>query len=120
MGYQALAKHAGLTINLSDIKGRYRPKPLKPSDLPSDSEIEQIWESLRSPGWRWVYGMLATYGLRPHEVFRIADYGGIGSETGQISIIDDSKTGARDVWPLPDKWRHQFELANVTLPNIRI
>lgn len=120
MVYQALAKHAGLTIDLSDIKGNYKPKPLKSSALPSDSEIEQIWESLRSPGWRWVYGMLATYGLRPHEVFRIADYRGIASETGQISMIDDSKTGARDVWPLPDAWRHQFELANVTLPNIRI
>ncbi|MDV3351267.1 hypothetical protein QGP82_21365 [Leptothoe sp. LEGE 181152] len=120
MVYQALGKHSGLKVDLSDLRGRYKPKPVRSANVPSDKEIEQIWESLKSPGWRWVYGMLATYGLRPHEVFRIVDHKGIGSKTGKISIMDDSKTGGRDVWPLPDQWRHQFELKNVVLPKIRI
>lgn len=118
MVYTALCKFAGISADFSDIRGNHKPKPVKASDLPSDEEIEQIWDTL-SPGWQWIYGMLATYGLRPHEVFRIADHKGIASPTGKISILDDSKTGGRDVWPLPDKWRAQFNLTTVVLPDIR-
>ena len=70
MVFRQLAKFAGIQVDLKDIKGNYKPKPVNADDVPSDDEIEAIWESIASPGWRWVYGMLATYGLRPHEVFR--------------------------------------------------
>jgi integrase len=120
IAFGQLAKFAGLTVDFSSIKGRYEPKPLSPDDVPSDGEIETIWASIANPGWKWVYGMLATYGLRPHEVFRIANTNGIATDTGKISILDDSKTGRRDVWPLPDRWRSQFNLAEVAFPKIRI
>lgn len=120
MVFRQVAKFAGLTVDFSQVRGRYRPTPVSPDDLPSDDEIEAIWEGIANPGWRWVYGMLATYGLRPHEVFRIANPATISSETGKITILDDSKTGRRDVWPLPDRWRGQFDLAKVILPRIRI
>ena len=103
--FNQLAKFAGVPVDFTNIRGKYKPKPLSADDVPSDEEIEAIWESLKNPGWRWVYGMLATYGLRPHEVFRLTDYKGLSSPTGKISISENSKTGARDVWPLPDKWR---------------
>ncbi len=64
--------------------------------------------------------MLATYDLRPHEVFRIANTKGIANDTGKITILEDSKTGRRDVWPLPNEWRSQFNLAEVVFPRIRI
>ncbi|PSN16262.1 hypothetical protein C7293_03385 [filamentous cyanobacterium CCT1] len=120
MVFKQVAKHAGLTVDFSAIKGKYKPRLLSPDDVPSAEEIEAIWASIPTPGWRWVYGMLATYGLRPHEVFKLARDRGLASETGRITILDDSKTGRRDVWPLPDKWRHQFNLADVVLPNVRI
>jgi integrase len=120
MVFKQVAKFAGVTVDFSAIKGKYKPKAISADDVPSDEEIEVIWESISTPGWQWVYGMLATYGLRPHEVFKIANYKGITSPNGKITILDDSKTGRRDVWPLPDKWRSRFNLAEVVLPAIRI
>lgn len=118
MVFKAVAKFAGVGADFSAIKGKYKPKPI--SDVPSDAEIEAIWESISTPGWRWVYGMLATYGLRPHEVFKIADPKGIASPNGKITVLEDSKTGRRDVWPLPNKWRSRFNLAQQVMPAVRI
>ena len=120
MVFKQLAKFAGQSVDFSTIKGSYKPKPISPDDLPSDEEIEAIWQSITTPGWRWIYGMLATYGLRPHEVFKIADTKGISTPNGKISVMDDSKTGRRDVWPLPDKWREKFNLTEVVMPNIKM
>jgi integrase len=120
MVFRQLAKFAGIEVDFSTIRGKYKPQAVTADSVPSDEEIEAIWESISSPGWKWVYGMLATYGLRPHEAFRIVDSRKIGSDTGKITILEDSKTGVRDVWPLPDRWRLRFNLAEVVLPNIQI
>jgi hypothetical protein len=32
-------------------------------------EIAYHRDKLTNPAWQWVYGMMATYGLRNHEVF---------------------------------------------------
>jgi len=113
MVYRQLAKLADVEVDFNAIQGNYKPKPVSANDVLSDAEIEALWESLTNPGWSWVYRMLATYGLRTHEVFRLSDSRSISSSTGKISILDNSKTGARDVWPLPDKWRLQFRLEEV-------
>ncbi len=118
MVFKQVAKLAGVSVDLSAIRGRYSPALLSPGDVPTDDEIEAAWGAL-SPSWRWVYGMLATYGLRPHEAFKVAPQG-LDAATGKIAILDDSKTGRRDVWPLPERWRYLFELDKVKLPNIRI
>jgi integrase len=120
MVFKQVAKFAGIEVDFSQIRGRYKPVEVTPDDLPSDEEIEAIWAGIANPGWRWVYGMLATYGLRPHEVFRIASFATIGSETGKITILDESKTGRRDVWPLPEKWRVEFDLGKVIFPKVKI
>ncbi len=120
MVFKQVAKFAGVDVDFRAIKGKYKPKPISSDDVPSDEEIEAIWASISTPGWKWVYGMLATYGLRPHEVFKIANPGGIAKPNGKITILDDSKTGRRDVRPLPDKWRSRFNLAHMVLPAVRI
>ncbi|MEL6137208.1 MAG: site-specific integrase [Cyanobacteria bacterium J06628_6] len=123
MVYKALCKFAGIPATFLDLKGArggYNPEPFRQEDLPSDDEIEQIWATIRNPGWRWVYGMMATYGLRPHEVLKLVDYTTISTETGVITTRKDTKTGIRNIWPLPDRWRHRFELAEVVLPEIDV
>lgn len=55
MVFNALCKFAGLSVNLSALNKGYSPKPVRSSDLPSDEEIVQIWESLKGSGWEWVY-----------------------------------------------------------------
>ncbi|NEZ61091.1 hypothetical protein [Adonisia turfae] len=119
MVFTALCKFAKVPVDLKDLGKGYTAKPVKPDDLPTDEKIETIWESLKGTTWEWAYGMMATYGLRPHEIFAIIDPVGVATKTGKISIAEDSKTGQRDVWPLPDRWRERFNLANVIMPNIR-
>ncbi|MEH2242451.1 MAG: hypothetical protein V7K85_06820 [Nostoc sp.] len=66
---------------------------------------------------RWVYGMLATYGLRNHEVFRL-DFGAIARGDYIININENSKTGSRSVWPCYPEWFEEFQLENVVLPKV--
>jgi hypothetical protein len=37
--------------------------------LPSDEVIVEWYDRIPNPTWRYVYGIMATYGLRNHEVF---------------------------------------------------
>jgi integrase len=88
-----------------------------PRDLPTDITIAQTFYEIKSPAWRWVYGMLATYGLRNHEIFRL-DLGAIANGNYIISISDNSKTGSRQVWPCYPEWFEEFDLQNVVLPKV--
>lgn len=95
------------------LKGKYKPK----SDryVPNDEEIERIWESINNPNWRWIFGILATYGLRPHELFHI-DL----SKLPVIKVAEDTKSGARSVYPVPAHWLEKFDLAHGNLPNFNL
>ena len=120
MVFSQLARFADIEVDFKAIQGKYQPRKLSIGDIPLDDEIEAIWASIKNPGWRWVYGVIATYGLRPHEVFHIIDVKNINSPNGKISIPEETKTGYRDVWPLPNKWREKFRLADVVFPAIRV
>ncbi|WP_040656626.1 hypothetical protein [Rubidibacter lacunae] len=61
----ALARVADISVDLQDLKGSYRPAKVSPKSLPSDREIAQIHASITGTSWRWFYGMMATFGLRP-------------------------------------------------------
>lgn len=72
--------------------------------VPTDAEIID-WVERASAAASWYFGMMATYGLRPHEV-----------ESSQLidrdycQVQDDTKTGFRTVVPVPRKWVAQFRL----------
>jgi len=111
-----LARHLKIDDGpIKAIAGKYKPKPVNPSDLPSDEEIVKIWEQLSS-NWKWIYGMMATYGLRPHETFKVD----LSKENDQLiaRVRDDTKTGSRVVLPLPNSWTSLFNLEKVVYPNI--
>jgi integrase len=95
------------------LKGKYKPK----SDryIPDDADIEKIWQAIANPGWRWVFGMLATYGLRPHELFHL-DL----TKMPVIRVLENTKSGARLVYPVPSRWVQHFDLANRSFPNFEI
>ncbi len=93
----ALAKFAQLDYNPSRLAGNYSPKRAAIRDLPNDLAIAQWWYKITNPGWRWVYGMIATYGLRPHEVFRL-DLEQIRNGSNIVSVLENTKTVARLVW----------------------
>lgn len=111
----ALAKFAKIDFDPKPFQGNYSPRKVTPRDLPDDSVIAQWFYKISDPSWRWIYGVLATYGLRPHEVFNL-DWSLIG-QSDIISIVD-GKTGPRRVWPIYPEWPEQFKLAQVHLPAV--
>jgi integrase len=107
--YKALArliKIAGFECDLSKYKGTYNPKNLTPRDIPSDEDIEQMILGIGNKQWRYVFAMMAIYGLRPHEVWHCE------LDLPKIYIDEDTKTGERMVFPMPERWIKLFEIAD--------
>lgn len=112
--YGAIAKFAGLDVKFSELATGCGSKIQR--DLPSDSEIEAMRDSIANPAWQWVFGMLATYGLRPHEVYKL-DCSELESEPGWLRVLPDTKTSDRLILPLQPQWRSDWKLWEVKLPN---
>lgn len=105
---RSLLDLAGLSDHrVKKLAGEIITEAINPRDLIEDSEIEalwlQVWEEDRS--WGWVYGMLATYGLRNHELFHL-DL----SKFPDVRVLQHTKTGERTVPPLYPEWVEKFKL----------
>ncbi|NJR71445.1 MAG: site-specific integrase [Synechococcales cyanobacterium CRU_2_2] len=109
-----LGRFAGLEVDFSELRGSYSAKAVNPRDLPSDAAIVAAWESIKTPGWRWVFGMMATYGLRNCECFFL-DLEAWAGEGHQLHIFA-AKTEAHDSWPFHPEWVERFALKDVQLP----
>ncbi|MBF2072507.1 MAG: site-specific integrase [Synechococcales cyanobacterium C42_A2020_086] len=118
---KALAEflHLDLPIDLKTFWGTYSPSKTQFRELPSDQEIVAVYEQIPNPAWRFVYGMMATYGLRNHEVFFV-DYRQLeqGDPDAMIEVLDTTKTGAHQVWPFYPEWVEHFQLRHPQLPPI--
>ncbi len=108
----ALAKFAGIEIDLKKYAGDYSPKKVSPRDLPTDQQIVNAYYQIANPQWQYVYGLMATYGLRNHEVFHL--------DLTELPILQvrDGKTGARRVWACYPEWVELFDLKNSSLPPV--
>ncbi|ABB56168.1 site-specific integrase [Synechococcus elongatus] len=97
----------------------YGAQTLQPRQLPSDAEILQAFDRIPNPAWRFVFGVMATYGLRNHEVF-FADYSALtqGDPEAVLRVLSTTKTGEHDVWPFLPDWVEQFDLRRIQLPAI--
>ncbi len=114
---------------LAELAGIAFPQLLKPTyslphergeakEVPSDKEAIE-WVQLADRGQpngkalRWYFGMIATYGLRPHEIDHVTmlDDGKV-----QVPWVDSkgrkTKTGFRTVIPIPEDWIELFDLQN--------
>ncbi|MGK7913298.1 MAG: hypothetical protein AB4050_17735 [Synechococcus sp.] len=87
----ALGKFARLDFDPKPYRGKYSPKKVKPRELPDDATIAECFYKIRNPGWRWVHGVMACYGLRPHEAFHVEPES-LREEPG-ILTLRDGKTG---------------------------
>lgn len=102
--------------------GTYSRSKAKLRHLPTDEAIIAAYHQIPNPAWQFVYGMMATYGLRNHEVF-FCDYSRLQQESSALShrsveVLETTKTGQREVWPFPPEWIAQFDLQTVVLPNL--
>ncbi|MGF1535057.1 MAG: site-specific integrase [Elainellaceae cyanobacterium] len=115
-----------LDLELPQLDGRwgsYSRSQTKLRQLPTDEIILEAYHRIPNSAWQFVYGMMATYGLRNHEVF-FCDYSRLlqAQELSQASVevLETTKTGQREVWPFHPEWVTQFNLQEVILPNLTI
>lgn len=109
----ALAKFAGVEFDPRPYRGNYSPARVAPRDLPTDVAIVEARNNVQNPAWQWVFGMMATYGLRNHEVFHV-DL----SAFPRVKVREGTKTGAREVWPCYPEWAEEWGLVNAVLPPV--
>ncbi len=78
--------------------------------LPSDNLIKETWHQIPNPKWKLAYGLMATYGLRNHEVF-FCDLSCFCNGGDKIlRVLPNTKTGEHQVWPFHPSWHELFEL----------
>jgi hypothetical protein len=109
-----------LPIELKSFWGSYGTSHAQPRELPSDELIVATWNTIPNPAWRFVYGIMATYGLRNHEVF-FSDYSALtqSGATPTVQVLATTKTGSHEVWPFYPEWVEQFQLREGHLPAVQ-
>jgi len=118
---KSFAEFLGITLpfDLQKLSGKYSHKYLKPRELPDDETILKCYDLIPNPQWRFVYGVMATFGLRNHEVF-FCDYNTLAQQTrnqqATITVQESTKTGTHEVWAFPPTWIDIFDLRSVNLP----
>lgn len=108
-----------LPLDLKSLSGNYNPSKTQARTLPTDSEILDRFATIPNPAWQFVYGIMATYGLRNHEVF-FCDYSALrqGETLPAIRVLATTKTGEHEVWPFLPEWVDRFNLRDICLPQV--
>jgi integrase len=110
---QQLAEFAGFQIDLKPYAGNYSYRSEKPRDIPNDELIKEWRDRIPNAGWQWVYGMMAAFGLRPHECF-LCEF----IDDLRLRVFNETKTGSRIVRPIPPEWVTEWDLTNVIRPKV--
>jgi integrase len=106
-----LCEYSGLEIDLSAYQGDYEPEP---REIPDDAFIVEWRNKIPNHNWQWVYGMMAAFGLRPHEVFRCEFIDSL-----RLKVYQDTKTGSRITRAIHPHWAQEWELINVKAPRVQ-
>jgi integrase len=116
-----LAKFAGLDADFKSLTGSYSSRAVDPRRLPDDEAIARCFHKIKNPQWQYVYGLIATFGLRPHEVFFL-DVAELTSGGETVSILpglsQTKKHRTRKVWALYPEWIDAFRLREGDLPPV--
>ncbi len=108
----ALARHLKLELpkNWKQLQSGYGIHESNFRELPNDEEILNSFQSIPNPKWRFVFGLMATYGLRNHEVF-FSDLSCLKKNGDKIlRVFPNTKTGEHQVWPFHPEWVSLFKL----------
>ncbi|NJM23169.1 MAG: integrase [Richelia sp. SL_2_1] len=123
-------------IKIIDSYATRLPQPTL-RQIPTDEEIVNGFSTIGKPlsshaskdvtlpeQWQWLYGMLATYGLRPHELFAV-NLEAFTDTNNQFhlvylnpSLTGGTKTGERScgIPPIYPHWVELFDLKNIRFP----
>jgi integrase len=109
-----LAKFAGLEVNLKGYGDGYNPSKVEIRDLPTDAEVVEIWLTIPNKAWQNFYGIMAAFGLRPHEVWHL-DL----TEFPDLLVLEETKTGERLTRAVPKDYLEIFNLSSkLELPKL--
>jgi integrase len=108
---QQLCTYSGLEMDLSAYQGDYEPEP---REIPNDDFIVEWRNKIPNRNWQWVYGMLAAFGLRPHEVFRCEFIDPL-----RLKVYQDTKTGSRITRAIHPNWAQEWDLVDVRTPKVQ-
>ncbi|MBD2345612.1 site-specific integrase [Anabaena subtropica] len=121
------------TFNIEIDLSQYSKMPNRNSrNIPTDSEIllgitkfedylttrgNQVNQDVKDSWqlWRWTYGMLAVFGLRPREIFINPNIDWwLSKENIDLTwkVDKECKTGERQALPLHKEWIDEFDLRN--------
>ena len=122
----ALARHLNLELpeNWKQLQSGYGIHESNFRKLPTDEEIINNFKLIPNQKWRFVFGLMATYGLRNHEVF-FSDLSCLKKDGDKIlRVFPNTKTGEHQVWPFHPEWVALFELDKTSnafdlLPSIK-
>ena len=108
---------------IEELMGRYKSaydqSKVKERIVPSDAEIIELLPVIINDEWRYAFGMMATYGLRNHEVWSShTEERQIGDTRTLVCVVRSGKTGARVAYPVPGEWTDLFNLRDGQLPNV--
>ena len=99
-----------LPIEWKEMSRGYGLKKASFRDLPNDNTIKEIWANIPNKSWQYVFALMATYGLRNHEVF-FCDLSSVTLEKDKIiRVLPTTKTGEHQVWPFHPDWVEIFGL----------
>jgi integrase len=113
----ALAAHGGIPLpeQWRERSNGYGLHVARFRQLPLDGAILKLVERIPNPGWRLAYGLMATYGLRNHEVF-FCDLSALAPGGDRVlRVLPTTKTGEHQVWPFQPEWVERFELERLGL-----
>ena len=61
-----------LDLDLLRKASKYKSTdPARERVIPTDEEIEAWLDGFENRAQQWIFAMMATYGLRPHETFHV-------------------------------------------------
>jgi integrase len=117
MAVGALARISRLKFDPSPFSGNYDCAKSPVKKLPTDPEILEFGQSLSNASWRYIWGLMAVYGVRPHEAF-FCDRDALRRGEPGLRILK-GKTGPRTSFPYPTSWILRFRLGSgVPLPKV--
>lgn len=115
---QRLADFAGIEVDLSLYKAGYSSADVGRRKIPSDDDIEVTIDGIRNPSWRYVFALMATYGLRNHEAMlcTLEDLDGVLV----ANVPPNTKTGAHVAYPNPARWVERWLMGDRKLPKVKV
>jgi integrase len=110
-------KFSGLSMSIDfrRLAGKVEPKE---RELPDDEEILDWYYKIPDSFAKDIYALLATFGLRPHEIYHL-DLLGFQNGEDSVKVLVDTKTGERDTFPLYPEWIDEFSLREIILPEFQ-